>query len=171
MVVLPTREDLSQASGIVDFDYLNIIYESVMDEALVGMGKQIVLHLQPSISEDKSVAQKIDPGAYNPFFKNASRISAGGKGKGVIITSRDIPYTAHIAYGPRPLNEQTGAGELSDGQVQTTTSIESLQDIESAISMTVDGNRYDRFGDAKVIGLSNSKYVIQVWGSIAEKEQ
>lgn len=171
MVVLPTKEDFSQASGLINYPFLNSLYEGFMDKALLEMGRQIVIHLQPAVTEDKSVSTKVDAGAYNPFFRNSSRISSGGKGKGVVSQPRDIGYTAHVVHGPRPLNEQTGAGALSEDQVQTTTVYESLGDIESAVSVTIDGNRYRKLEDPRIVGFSDAKYVLQTWERIAETEK
>lgn len=172
MAILPTKEDFSQVSGLVNYSYFDELYEGAMDNALVEMGREIILHLESSVTEDKAVAVKNNPASYNPFFRGSSRGYTGGKNKGVVITNyRDIGYTAQIRHGPKPLDQHTGAGELSEDQVQTTTVYESLKYIENAVSATIDGKRYERFEDARIVGFDGPKYVIQVWGRIAEQEQ
>jgi len=172
MTILPTKEDFSQASGLVDYGYFDELYEGFMDNALSEMGREIILHLEPSVTEDKTVAVKNNPAAYNPFFRGSSRGYDGGKNKGVVITNyRDVGYTAQIRHGPKPLDKNTGAGELSEDQVQTTTVYASLPYIENAISATIDNERYERCEDARIVGFDGPKYVIQVWGPIAEQEQ
>ena len=171
MTVLPTKEDLSQASGIIPLDSFNAIYEGFMDDALVNLGREIMLHLPPSISEDKSANLKSGPAGYNPFFRGSARPTAGGKNRGVIVETRDIPYTAHIRHGPQPANDHTGVGKLSAEQVQTTTVYASSGDIEDCISVTIDGKRYERDEDIRPIGFSNLKYVIMIWHKISEKEK
>ena len=37
MVLLPTKEDLTQASGTIGYAYLDQIYENIMDHALSGL--------------------------------------------------------------------------------------------------------------------------------------
>ena len=171
MTTLPTKEDLSQASGIIPIDSLNVIYEAFMDDALVKLGRQIMLHLPPSVSEDKSSNVKDSPAGYNAFFRGSLRPTTGGKNRGVIVEARDIPYTAHIRHGPQPANEHTGVGELSAEQIQTTTVYASSGDIEDCISVTIDGQRCERDKDARPVGFSNLKYVIMVWHRISEKEK
>lgn len=171
MTTLPTREDLSQASGVVPGAYFDQIYEGFMDDALFQLGRQIKIHLQPSISEDKSSNIKNSPAGFNPFFHGSMRPTSGGKNRGITVETRDIPYTAHIRHGPQPKNDRMGVGELSEEQVQTTTVYESLQDIENCISATIDNERYEVDKDPRSIGFRGLKYVICVWKRIAEEEK
>jgi len=170
---LADNQDLSQADGIssVTYNSFDLIYEAYMDDIFVGIGREIILHLPPSISEDKSANLKSGPAGYNSFFRGSARPTAGGKNRGVIVETRDIPYTAHIRHGPQPANDHMGVGKLSFEEVQTTTVYESLGDIEDCISVTIDGKRYERDEDARPIGFSNLKYVIIVWHKISEKEK
>jgi len=171
MTTLPTREDLSQASGVIPYTQFNSIYEGFMDDAMLRLGRQIMIHLPPSVSEDKSANTKDSPAGYNPFFRGSSRPTAGGKNRGLNVEPRDIPYTAQIRHGPKPANDHTGVGELSDEEVQTTTVYASLVDIDACVSATIDGKRYEKQKDSRPVGFSNLKYVIQVWSRIAEEEK
>jgi len=174
MVMLPTKEDLSQASGVVPFRLMNYYYESFMDHALVEMGDTITLHLDPIRRQDPDITQTPSgPRAYNPFFDNSARPSAGGKNRGVRVEPRDITYTAQVRIGPQPQDEARGIGKLDNGQAQTTTSIESLNDIKKCQSATIRGERYRLFKEPRPVAFlgSDLKYVIQIWERVQEKEE
>lgn len=170
---LADNQDLTQAAGISSTTYnsFNVIYEAYIDDTFVGIGREIMLHLPPSVSEDKSSNVKDSPAGYNAFFRGSLRPTAGGKNRGVIVEARDIPYTVHIRHGPQPANDHMGVGKLSSEEVQTTTVYASLGDIKDCISVTIDGKRYERDKDQRPIGFSNLKYIIMVWHRISEKEK
>jgi hypothetical protein len=172
MVVLPTKEDLSQASGTIPFSTMEYYYESFIDQSLVGMGDTIVLHLDPVMREDPDIIETPKaPRAYNPFFNSSARPSAGGKNRGVQVEHRDIPYTAHVLIGPKPSDEARGIGKIDIGQAQTTTVIASLDDIKKCRSATIRGEVY-RVMDKppRQIGLTKVKYIMQIWERVQEKE-
>lgn len=172
MAVLPTKEDLSQASGAIPFGTMEYYYESFMDQSLVGMGDSITLHLDPIVREDPDVIDTPEaPRAYNPFFGGSARSSAGGKNRGVRVEHRDIPYTAHVRLGPKPSDEARGIGKLDIGQAQTTTVIASLDDIKNCRSATIRGEVYRRMDEPpRQIGFTQVKYIIQIWERVQEKE-
>lgn len=172
MVLLPTKEDFSQSSGIIPFANMELIYEGLMDNALDNMGRTITLHLEPSVEQRASViSNPIKRGSYNPFLGTSARPDAQGVSRGVEVTPRDIQYKAHISHGPRDLDDDGGIGTLETDQVQTTTVYESLNDITSCLSATIDGERYSPLRGPKITGFTVAKYIIQIWERINEEEQ
>jgi len=173
MVLLPTTEDFSQASGSISFSALNTVYEGLMDHALQGIGRTVTLHLQPIKEEDINSTDPVaNSNAYNPFFHGSARPGTGSKmNRGYKVTPRDIQFTAHIRHGPKPEDPVTGAGRLEPDEVQTTTVIESLDYLKKCLSITIDGEVYERSGAPRVIGFSTAKYIIQLWKRKQEKEQ
>lgn len=171
VIIKTTSEDFSQSSGTINYGHLNYIYEGIIDNTFVGMGRSITLHLPPQITQNDSVASNpIKAGAYNPFFQTSVRPNENSQSRGVKIDQRDVPYTAHIKHGPKPADDKTGMGELFKDQVRTTLAYEALTDLENCLSATIDGRRYARLGDYRPIGLTNKKYIIQDWERIQEEE-
>jgi len=166
MVLLPTKEDFSQASGTIPFGIMERYYEAIMDKTYVqnsGIARQIILHLEPSRTEDKTVQAQNNPGAFNPYFQGAMRPTAGGKNRSVEITPRDIPYMAQIRHGPKPDDDTNGIGALAQDECATTLAIECLPDLESCLSATIDDMRFTRLGGHRPIGFMTKKFVIQKW--------
>lgn len=171
MVIISSSEDFSQASGNINYANLNFIYEGIIDNSFVGMGRTITLHLPPQITQNDSVASNpIKAGAYNPFLGGSVRPTEQGQNRGVKITYRDVEYTAMIKHGPKPADDRTGMGALMKDQVRTTIVYESLDDLLNCLVATIDGLRYSRLGDYKPIGLTDKKYIIQDWQRVQEEE-
>lgn len=166
MVLLPTREDFSQASGAIPFALMEHYYEAIMDKTYIegsGTARQILLNLEPSRTEDKTVQVQNNPGSINPFFKGSMRPTAGGKNRGVEITPRDVPYMAQIKHGPKPDDDKNGIGALAEDECATTLAVECLPDLEACLSSVIDGERYTKLGGPRFIGFRAKKYLIQKW--------
>lgn len=170
MTLLSTTEDFSQSSGVINFTFLDNLYESFTDEGIQMMGQTITVHLQPAIKEDAGTQAATFGGQqYNPFFGQAVRPNPSTRRTGVQVTPRDIPFTAHVVVGPR--EEPTVFGTpLKANQCQTTTVLSSQSYIEDAISVTILSKRYRLSDGPRPVGLVTKKYLICTWEEISEVE-
>ena len=148
-------------------------YHAIFDSSFTALGRVIVLHLTPEKSIDVSGLQASTPAVhYNPFTRGTSRsvpsqISTT-RSKGVELVHRDVSYSAHIKHGPKDADDNGGVALLR-GEVMTTTLVETKPHIDSALSATIDGRRY-QLEWSRPIGFRDVRYLISKWSSINEVE-
>lgn len=160
MILLPSPEDFSTASGIINISFLNSLYKSLIDESFLDMGRPIILHLPPVKEQDANTQSQNQPSQYNPYFGRVQAPITNRRNTGVTITERDIQFTAHIKIGPLSEgNDTTGIGNLAANQVAVTLHISALPFIKKAQSMSIEGRRYD-IDKNRPIGLIERSYII-----------
>lgn len=162
----PANEDLSQQVSVpINNAQLEEIYEANMDAMFTLAGRLVTLWLPPAQTPTTS-----NPAHHNPWFNTQDpRFSDSPENEGGrTVEPIYVRYTAHVVHGPSPIADGRPF-ELETGDVQLTTVIGSKQDIEDAIELEIDGNRYDRKKtDDRQIGWSTPKYMISIWSKKAE---
>lgn len=170
MVTLANNQDLSQASGIIDFGFLEGMYECMMDEAMLGLGRVVTFHLEPEIRQDTNTQSQPAPQQYNPFFGRTPVPATNTRNSGARVEPRDVNYLAHIRVGPLADDTNTtGMGHLSDTQAVITVVIEALEHAQEAISVSIEGRRY-KIDRSRPIGFSQRKYIMLKLEELQEKE-
>ena len=157
---IPSTEDFSAASGIVNMGALQSIYKRVMDETFVDMGRTVVLHLEPMRTVDANTVSQPQANRLNPFFGGVPVQRTNTKTHGVQITQRDVSYTAHIRVGPmKEGDDLSGMGDLKANEAMLTLHINSLAHVKEALTFTVEGRRYRR-AETRPIGLTKRDYLM-----------
>lgn len=159
MVLIPNNQDLSAASGLFDVNFLEDIYHSFMDEALLDLGRTVTFHLRPQITQDTTTQGQPQSSIYNPFFGGVAVPTTNTRGKGTQNVPRDVQYLAHIVVGPVGAEDQMGIGDLKDNQVQLTVVIEALNHVINCLSFSVEGRRYT-VDETRPIGFSRRRYLM-----------
>lgn len=167
MVLLPSPESFSSASGIVNMPLLNAYYRSFIDESFLDMGRLITLHLPPIKQQDPTTQSQTQPSQYNPYFGRVQAPKTNRRNTGVTITHRDVQYTAHIVVGPVRGDDTKGIGDLADNQVAVTLAIAALDHVKQALSMSIEGRRY-QIDETRPIGLTQRDYLIVIGTEIDE---
>lgn len=168
-IIITSPESFTQSSGLINFPSLNSLYESIIDESFVGLGRRIILYLQPQIQADPTSYGNTST-AYNPFFNQTVIPPDSTKTTGVRVTTREIEFTAHIRIGPKDMEDNSGMGRLMRNEAQTTTVIESHKYLAECISAKIDGLIYRLKEGPRTIGFSNKLYVICKWERINERD-
>lgn len=167
MVLIPNTQDLTQSSGTINFGFLSNLYETFMDEALVGVGEDITLHLPAAIKEDtQTQSSEVNARRYNPLLGQPVRYPDRTKRAGVRVEHRDTVFKAHVKVGPADLDDDMGPGRLQANQVQTTTVAESQSFIRDAQNATIRGRRYQLEQGPRPVGFNEVKYIIAIWNEI-----
>lgn len=169
MVLISNNQDLTAASGLFDVGYFESIYHSFMDEAQLDLGRPVIFHLQPAVTQDTATQGQPQSSTYNPFFGGVAAPNTNTRGKGTRVTPRDVEYLAHIKVGPVGADDLQGIGDLKDNQIQLTVVIEALQHVTSALSFTVEGRRYT-VDETRPIGFSQRRYLMVKGTEINEQE-
>jgi hypothetical protein len=169
-ISVPSREDFSAASGIVNIGGLQSIYKRVIDETFVDMGRPITIHLEPRRTADNTTISQPQANRYSPFFGGVPVPRTTTQIHGVQITPRDVQYTAHIRVGPIVEgDDKTGMGELKANELMLTLHINALDHVKQALSVTVEGRRY-KVIDTRPVGLTKRDYLLVKLEEINEKD-
>lgn len=172
MVLIPSLENFSNSSGILNVGFLESMYRSVIDESFLVLGRVITLHLQPIKQQDNSTQAQPPVAQYNPFFQRPSIPATNTRSAGVKITPRDVQYRAHIKIGPIEAgNDLTGMGDLKANQAMITLGIEALPHLTEGqcIAVSIEGRRYAVI-DTRPVGFSSRKYVMAKLQEIQETQ-
>lgn len=170
MTLIPNNQDLTASSGIINIGFMEAIYHSFMDEALVDFGRTITLHLPPQIQQDATTQSKPAAQQYNPFFSRVPAPSTNTRNAGVKIIPRDVEYKAQIVVGPLSNDDTfTGMGWLNENEAMATVVIEALPHVIQAISVSVEGRRY-AVVETRPIGFSVRRYLMVKLRAIQETE-
>lgn len=156
----PANQDLSQqVSPPFLTAQMEEIYEGYMDSMLTLMGRTVRIWLPPA-----QTAPTSNPDQLNPWTNHMDpRLGGVDQESGRSVEPIYADYTALIVHGPKPVTNDRPF-ELEQGEVQITTVIGSLQDIEDAIELEIDGIKYDRkTKDERRVGFQTPKYLISFW--------
>jgi hypothetical protein len=153
------NQDLSAASGVLNTAYMDGIYNGLMEEMLLKVGRDIIIHLPPEIQPDTVTNSQPQTSQYNPFFKRANNPSPTTRNTGVKVIGRDVTYKAQIRVGPKNADELGGMGKLKDNEAQITVVIGALLHIQRALSISIEGRRY-RVASTRPIGFIDRKQIM-----------
>jgi hypothetical protein len=171
MTLLPSNQDLTAASGLVNIPFLEGIYHSMMDEAMLDMGRVVTFHLPAIRQQDTTTQSKAAPQQFNPFFGGVAVPQHTTRQPGVQVTHRDVNYNAQIVLGPQKVdNDAQGIGELLDGEAMITVVIEALEHVEEAHSVSIEGRRYAVQHPTRPVGFSQRRYLMVKLREIQELE-
>lgn len=161
MAQKPANQNLSEAiPNVFNTAGLESTYEAYMDAMLLNLGRDITIYLPPAVSQSTANPEQLNPWmlSQDPRTANASDGTDG-----LVVEPIYVVYKAHIVHGPRePLPDMPF--RLDKGDVQLTTVFGSMEDMNRAIEIEVDGMKFDmRKQTVRPIGLSTPKYLISVW--------
>lgn len=171
MVLIPSNEDFSQgaASGIIDANFLEGLYECVIDETFIDLARPVTLHLRPIREQDVTTQSQMSAAQYNPFFGGVGAPRANTRDTGVRVTPRDTIYQAHIRVGPmKGIPDLMGIGDLKANEAMITLTIGAVEHLEETLSITIEGRRYE-IDESRPIGFSERKYIMVKLSEINEK--
>ncbi len=168
MIFETPLQDFTASSGIINGAFMENIYHSIIDNTFIELGRDIILHLEPMVEQDLSTQIQPQQSQFNPFFGRVQSPRTNTRSAGVRYTPRDVVYKAHIAIGPLDKKDDLlGIGNLKDNEIQLTLPIEALNHVKEALSVSVEGRRYD-IRETRPIGFSTRRYIIVIGEEINE---
>jgi hypothetical protein len=170
MVNITPNQDLTAGSGIINIGFLESIYHSFMDEAMVDLGRTVIFHLKPIIQQDVVTQSQPAPQQLNPFFGRVPVPATNTRNSGTKNTPRDVAYKAQIVVGPLKNDLRlTGMGWLDDNEAMVTVVVEALEHVQNAIAVSIEGRRYTVV-ESRPIGFSTRRYLMVKLREIQETE-
>lgn len=144
-------------------------FRNGMDTVLLGMGRNITLHLEPSKQRCPSGSCRFND-TYKKFIGSNGQVCRTCGGDGYLIEPRQTVYIANIRWIDKDLlNAKTGgdgtpAGRVYDADVRVKTVAASFEDIKNCIGATIDGIPVKLKTDPRQTGFGGQVfYVISYW--------
>ncbi len=161
MAEKPANQDLTQGitAPFIGSD-LETIYEQYMDMMLSQIGRNVTLFMPPALTQSAT-----NPSQYNPFIRQKDpRVGGDGEGQtGATIEPITVVYRAHVVHGPKQSTTDV-PWDLGAEDVMLSMVVGALTDINKAVEVDIDGNRYSKkTQDVRQIGLTTPKYIITFW--------
>lgn len=170
MVNLTPNQDLTAGSGLINMAFLETIYHSFMDEAMVDLGRNVIFHLKPIVQQDVTTQSQPAPQQLNPFFGRVPVPNTNTRNSGTKNTPRDVTYKGQIVVGPLKNDLRlNGMGWLDENEAMVTVVIEALEHVLGAISVSIEGRRYTVV-ETRPIGFSARRYLMIKLREIQETE-
>lgn len=170
MVTIANNQDLTAGSGLINISFLENIYHSFMDEAMLDLGRTVIFHLPPTRQQDVTTQSQPAAQQFNPFFSRVPVPATNTRNSGTRNIPRDVEYKAQIVIGPLANDKRlTGMGWLDDDQAMITVVAEALEHVQTAIAVSIEGRRYTVV-ESRPIGFSSRRYLMVKLRTIQEQE-
>lgn len=171
MAIIPNNQSFSpNASGIV-ISSLSGDFKTAIDTVMLGLGRDITIHLPPSKSPCSDVTCKYNS-TYQRYTGTNGRICETCKGQGFLVENNQTIYIANIRWANEPFNESTTniqekfpLGRLGVNFVRTKTVASSFNHVRTSIGATIDGINVELFQPPRQTGFGASPvlYAISWW--------
>lgn len=171
MVLLTPNENHTAGSGLINMPYLESVYQSIIAETFVDLGRDVVLHLEPIKEQDVTTQSKPQAGQVNPFFGGRVPVPrTTTRQTGVKVTPRDVTYKAHICVGPlKEGPDISGIGDLKANEAVATLDIGALDHLSQTLSVSIEGRRYSIM-ETRPFGFSSRRYILVKMEEINEQD-
>lgn len=169
MTLVPNNQSFSTGASGVIIQSLTNTWRTQVDTVLLGMGRNITIHLQPS----KTACTSSDC-VFNSFYKRYmgtdGKVCSDCRGQGFILEPRQTVYMANIRWTNDPYNGSNSTadnsipGRFEANFVRTKTVQESYSDIKSAAGATIDGINVELHDEPRYSGFGGQLfYVTTFW--------
>lgn len=162
---------MTGASGIIGTTAQQDTFQTAIDSVMVGLGRDITLHLPPSKLPCTSPDCK-----YNSFYKRwvttTGQVCESCRGNGFVMEPRYTTYRANIRWTNEPYNYGTNTQETEAQQFgrigvdfcRTKLVIAAYGHIKESIGATIDGINVELFDEPRKTGFGNRlMYTVAMW--------
>lgn len=135
---------IAGASGIVGGTTMQDMFQTAMDGVMVGLGRDVVVHLPPSKSPCAS-SDCIYNSTYQRYIGRDGKICETCRGQGFVLEPRWTVYRANIRWTDEPYNEARNPqekyepGRLGQDFVRTKFVAAAFDHIKQSVGATIDG--------------------------------
>jgi hypothetical protein len=165
---------IAGASGTVGGTTLENQFRTAMDGVLIGLGRDITIHLPPS--QDPCTA----PGCtFNPFYQRYTGVSGifceVCKGQGFVLEPRWTTYRANIRWtdesmnGSKDTRETSEVGRQGQNFVRTKTVASAYNHIKESIGATIDGVDVELHEEPRYTGFGSQVLYTISWWKVANR--
>jgi hypothetical protein len=162
---------MAGASGVIGTSVQQDAFQTSIDAVLVGLGRDITLHLPPAKAPCTSADCK-----FNSFYKRwvttTGQPCESCRGNGFILEPRYTSYRANIRWTNEPYNQgnsQQEADYQQFGRVgvdfcRTKMVVAAYDHIKESVGATIDGTNVELFDEPRKTGFGNRlMYTVAMW--------
>jgi hypothetical protein len=162
------------ASGLVGGTALENSFKSAMDSVLVGLGRDITIHLPAAKSECPAVNCDYNS-TYDRFMGTNGKICETCRGQGFVVEPRWTIYRANIRWTEEPYNEAKSSqekfepGRLGVNFVRTKMVASAFDHIKQSIGATIDGVDVELHEQPRTTGFGNQVLYTVCWWKVVNR--
>jgi hypothetical protein len=175
MTLLSNLQSFAPGASGTAISNLTPVFHTGMDSVLLGMGRNITLHLQPSKSKCTAAGCRFNS-TYQKFIGPDGQPCRACGGQGFFLEPRQTVYMANIRWlddslaGPSTNGEAMTAGRVMDADVRTKTVAVSMNDILNCVAAEIDGIPVRLKGEPRRTGFGGQLlYVVAFWENASKK--
>lgn len=156
------------ASGLIGGTSLENTFRSAMDSVLVGLGRDVTIHLPPAKTPCISSDCKYNS-TYQRYIGDDGKICETCRGQGFTIEPRWTIYRANIRWTDEPFNEartileKHEAGRINQNFVRTKLVASAHDHIRESVGATIDGIEVELFEEPRLTGFGNQLLYTVCW--------
>jgi len=170
MAIIPNSQSFPTlpSGNLIDF---KPAFQNSMDTVLVGLGRDITIHLPASKSACPDVNCKYNS-TYQRYIGTNGKICETCKGQGFLVENNQTVYVANIRWTEEPFNESTrntqetfAPGRKGANFVRTKTVYSSIDHLRQSVGATIDEVNVELFREPKRTGFGKAPllYAITWW--------
>lgn len=162
------------ASGSVGGTALENTFRSAMDGVLVGLGRDITIHLPPTknacVSSDCTYNS-----TYDRYIGTNGKICETCRGQGFTIEPRWTIYRANIRWTEEPYTESKSSaepyepGRLGQNFVRTKLVASAFDHVKQSIGATIDGVDVELHEQPRTTGFGSQVLYTVCWWKVANR--
>lgn len=165
---------IAGASGIVGGTVLENQFQTAMDGVLIGLGRDVTVHLQPAQTPCTA------PGCtFNPFYQRYTGSSGilceVCRGQGFVNEPRWTIYRANIRWTDEPFNEAKSIqerhepGRLGQNFVRTKMVADAVDHLRESVGATIDGIDVELHEEPRLTGFGSRLLYTVAWWKVANR--
>lgn len=167
MAIVPNSQSFEPSASGMMLNLLEPVWKTNMDAVLMGVGRNITIHLPPIKNACPDTACRFNS-SYKKFVSSDGSICRTCTGQGFLLEPRQTVYKANIRWTDQALAESDFqeaqlAGRVMPNHVRTKTVASSYQHILEAVGATIDGINVELFEEPRYTGFVNTHYVVAIW--------
>ena len=150
-------------------------FHAAMDTVLLGMGRDVIIHLPPA----KSPCPSPDC-VFNSFYKRYmgtnEKVCEACKGQGFVVETRQTVYLANLRWTDEPFNEsrrnieeKQAVGRMGQNFLRMKTVASSHDHIRQSIGATVDTINCELFEEQRYTGFGGQLLYVVSWWKVVNR--
>ena len=174
MAIIPNSQSFSANASGITVSALAGDFRTAMDTVLLGLGRDITIHLPPGKNACPDVSCVFNS-TYKRYTGANGKICNTCKGQGFLIEPMQTIYLANIRWTNEPFNENSRnieekhvAGRVAANFCRTKTVATSVNHVRQSIGATIDGVDVELFQEPRTTGFGAAPllYTISWWKAI-----
>ncbi len=175
MAIIPNSQSFNPAASGTLISSLSAQFHASMDTVLVGMGRDVTIHLPPTKTPCPS-SECVFNSFYKRYMGTNEKICEACKGQGFVVETRQTVYTANLRWTDEPFNEsrrnieeKQPVGRMGQNFLRMKTVAVSHDHIRQSIGATVDTINCELFEEPRYTGFGGQLFYVISWWKVVNR--